>query len=635
MFPLLRVVARPIVGQQYPKFGFRFTYELAVYLRIAEVNRRLCDPATAQSTRQVLRQLFRLYRPPFTQWFSNDSPRIPLIGDVVYHCEKGVPSRPWQKIAQTNGPKLGLRNWLHTLETNAEARTFSLAARARIEPCIRLGAHGMLYNYMNGEFAPSCPPLWLLPLHQDETLEMRAAVVCVTELSPDLCRDSLPLAPLDPALEVATATLVPQSTATLMLMISADSATMALDAARLELGQTARIVAIRNAAIHYSFGLITDRPLPKQWGEDLSSVFLHFARKLPVRLPRHRVLVVADATSGDTAPMAERESHHALRSHLESLQAPQLKAQLTRLVSLFALDPNRYPSYSRAAIAKIVAAHDPSRGPIYDDPPEDLDGEDCERPSSALSFASAVSMLGEPPTRAVWAWAASLGLGLEGDRFAAPSVGAGTADGDPRPVGSKLRLLDRDYRAVPAISLAFPSTRDQFKSRKLVRFFHAVQRAVEAHTVLGDAAVEVDADRTVWPGDDLAVVAHDDTAARLARVKARYGAKIHAIAATVAGLAGDKRRALVVCQSPVLAALIAKAINTVPDLLAVDASSPDPRLRNAAITVFHGNKLVTAMVLSLNDEGGAAYAPPPLPGQICGVSHVIFAHPLLGETGAE
>ncbi|KAI9164451.1 hypothetical protein H9P43_008302 [Blastocladiella emersonii ATCC 22665] len=138
---------------RYPNSGSQFKYQLGVYLRADKANRDLCDPARRSATRAVLRKLFRIYHPTMTRDKDAELLPVPLVGD-------GTPSSP------------ELLDWLAELETSKAARTLSFASsRARSEPYFRLGPGGMVFNYLTGEFASTCPPSWLLPLPELEHLE--------------------------------------------------------------------------------------------------------------------------------------------------------------------------------------------------------------------------------------------------------------------------------------------------------------------------------------------------------------------------------------------------------------------------------------------------------------------------------
>ncbi|KAI9164449.1 hypothetical protein H9P43_008300 [Blastocladiella emersonii ATCC 22665] len=171
MMPYVRLVLRPVYRERYTNAGNHFTYQLGLYLRTDKANRDLCDPARRSATRGILRKLFRLYHPAMTKESKAESLRLP-------------------PITATSSPSLS--EWLAELETSKAARTLTfMPSRAHTEPYFRLGPGGMVFNYLTGEFAPTCPASWLLPLPQPQHLEIRAAIVHGSSDAPDLCSSLL------------------------------------------------------------------------------------------------------------------------------------------------------------------------------------------------------------------------------------------------------------------------------------------------------------------------------------------------------------------------------------------------------------------------------------------------------------
>ncbi|KAI9188740.1 hypothetical protein H9P43_000162 [Blastocladiella emersonii ATCC 22665] len=189
-------------------------------------------------------------------------------------------------------------------------------------------------------------------------------------------------------------------------------------------------------------------------------------------------------------------------------------------------------------------------------------------------------------------------------------------------VGYEQPEFEVDARAaeVPAITLWFGVV----FGPELTGFFHVVQRAIETQDALGPAVLRVAAPLLHAPAD------HD---VKLDYIKTVYGPKVLAIAEQVLDATG---RVAIFCQSPALASLLTTVINQVLRINAIDASSPNARLRHAAISIFHRNPGVCVIVLSLNGNDGSAYAAaaPPFAQQLGCVENVIFAHPLVAESDA-
>ncbi|KAI9164450.1 hypothetical protein H9P43_008301 [Blastocladiella emersonii ATCC 22665] len=146
-----------------------------------------------------------------------------------------------------------------------------------------------------------------------------------------------------------------------------------------------------------------------------------------------------------------------------------------------------------------------------------------------------------------------------------------------------------------------------------VPFFELVQLLVEACAVLSSGITSV-----VVPGT-------------VSLQLSDFGSKLEAIPGLIhSGLGAHPT--VIWCQSPVLAALVARAIATTTDFVVVDAASPNLELASRALIEFNeGTPRTAAIVLSLNAEDGSVLNAPIFPARVREVDQVIFVHPIVGD----
>ncbi|KAI9183579.1 hypothetical protein H9P43_004497 [Blastocladiella emersonii ATCC 22665] len=115
-----------------------------------------------------------------------------------------------------------------------------------------------------------------------------------------------------------------------------------------------------------------------------------------------------------------------------------------------------------------------------------------------------------------------------------------------------------------------------------------------------------------------------------------YGLKMQAVLDHLQTSAAAGSRTVIWCQSPELAALIARVVTTTTDLSIVDAASPNLALAERALTEFNeGTASQRAIVLSLLAADGSVVKAPLFPRTLKNVQHVLFVHPVVGASETE
>ncbi|KAI9164448.1 hypothetical protein H9P43_008299 [Blastocladiella emersonii ATCC 22665] len=703
MQPYLRLVLRPVRGARYPDSGPRFTYHLGVYLHADKANRDLCDPARRSATRGILRKLFRLYHPAMTKDSNADPLTLPAVGNGCANFS----------------------DWLAELEMSRAARTLSFAAsRARSEPYFRLGPGGMVFNYLTGEFASTCPPSWLLPLPKAERHEVRAALVHAPSEPRNLCAGLLVPAAQDVSVVQAelgedAAALIP-SRATLVILPTSNAVDEWLAEAQRELGPSTRFVCLVNSDDHgatswhdianadvifVSTGFLTGsyrssvaNELGPPW--TYSSLpprvrpTLTAGRDAPWNLAREFESTLNSRTRGlvDDGLLAGAKLEDAngegvgrpilegffyrrivlvtpsngynfnyglLTSYFEGLRAgltitlhedndsssisldtlqhrlrPVINCSLPRDIHVGKAFVSRFARQITAANAEhsIQLTHGL---PALTEASADVSGPDLALLQSPL-LSPDVSRLGamlcghldpgeyavadvvdyaldllreleSPPAEKEWA----LSLDLTRAELPGPPPAAPPPAEPPgfRAWTKKQRVRWYRHNYVPAAPAPAPGPS--------VPFFALVQLVVEAREALdtGVDMVEVPAAPSS-PDSEL-------------------GAKVQAVLDTWPHTHSSKRL-VIWCQSPVLAALVARAIATTTSATVLDAASPNLALANRAISEFHhGSPRPRALVLSLNAEDGSALTAPIFPARVNHVDQVLFVHPVVGGDEAE
>ncbi|KAI9175563.1 hypothetical protein H9P43_006924 [Blastocladiella emersonii ATCC 22665] len=110
-----------------------------------------------------------------------------------------------------------------------------------------------------------------------------------------------------------------------------------------------------------------------------------------------------------------------------------------------------------------------------------------------------------------------------------------------------------------------------------------------------------------------------------------YGAKVQAVQDVLRGSNGE--RTVVWCQSPVLAALISRAIATTTDLPFIDSFPPILAVAERAMTEFNEgmHPEPRAIILPLPDDVRAAVSARLFPNRL----NMLFVHPVVGSSESE
>ncbi|KAI9188741.1 hypothetical protein H9P43_000163 [Blastocladiella emersonii ATCC 22665] len=452
----------------YPLFGHTYCYQVWVFLRTSAVNRDLANPETTAQAQRAVRQI------------------------------------------------------LHAFPSNLQARMFTAVDRIRREPYFRLGPHGFVHNFLTGDFAPTCPPEWILPAITQpfETMEIRGAFVQSDDRSEDLYAELLAHSPVSINGDGSNEALV--STAVFVVTRSNDEVELVVQAAKREFGPAARVLAVRNA-VEY-------------------------------RAATWAALVKADVpTTASLARVAALVSHHRLAAHLDT-------------------------------------------------------------PAGDVTFDSELYQGSKLHVTEPWIWFASLDLDVD-------LLGFSVEHMHP----TALSNASTQLRTVPGHGLEHTHPDGVHFLSLLLTFFRWAQAVTEFYTALdpaGELDIQFPASRASRAGSAV------DYTVEFARVKASFGPKLHAVVRELKAAAG---RTAIFCQSPVLAAYVASAI-AAGGILAVDAASPDARLRSAAISIFERELEIKAVVCSLNGEDGTAATAPPHRGQLASAKNVFFVHPLVAES---